>query len=139
MSAVGESGISWEILKMAWLSLKDHLLKLANACISTGYHPIEWRKALVVIIPKPGMDDYSMAKSYRPISLLECLSKLIEKVMSKHFLYDIDKYALIPTTQFSTRAFSCMMDVGITLVHDVEHTLRNRDRKSTRLNSSHRP
>ena len=124
-SAAGESGISWEILKMAWPSLKDHFLKLANACISTGYHPIEWRKALVVVIPKLGKDDYSMAKSYRPISLLECLSKLIEKVMSKRFLYDVDKYALIPTTQFGTRAFSCTTDAGITLVHDVEHALRN--------------
>ena len=124
-SAPGESGISWEIIKMAWTTIADHFVTLANACISTGHHPIEWRRALVVVIPKPGKDDYSQAKSYRPISLLECLSKLLEKVMSKRFLYDIDKYSLIPTTQFGTRAFSSTMDAGITLLHDVEHALRN--------------
>ena len=124
-SAPGESGISWEILKMAWPVIEDHFVTLANACTNIGHHPTEWRKALVVVIPKPGKDDYSQAKSYRPISLLETLSKLIEKVMLKRFLYDIDKYSLIPTTQFGTRAFSCTMDAGITLLHDVEHALRN--------------
>lgn len=68
---------------MAWTTIADHFVTLTNACISTGHHPIEWRRALVVVIPKPGKDDYSQAKSYRPISLLECLSKLLEKVMSK--------------------------------------------------------
>ena len=45
--------------------------------------------------------------------------------MSKHFLYDIDKYALIPTTQFGMRVFSSTMDAGITLLHNMEHALRN--------------
>ena len=83
LSAPGESGISWEILKMVWPIIEDHFVTLANACTNIGHHPTEWRKALVVVIPKPGKDDYSQAKSYRPISLLETLSKLIEKVMSK--------------------------------------------------------
>jgi hypothetical protein len=39
-----------------------------------------------------------------------------------------DKYLLIPTTQFSTRAFSSMLDAGITLLHDVEHVLRSRQK-----------
>ena len=124
-SAPGESGISWEILKMAWPTIADHFVALANACVTTGHHPNEWRRALVVVIPKPGKEDYSAAKSYRPISLIECLSKLLEKVMSKRFLFDIDKFALIPTTQFGTRAFSSTMDAGITLLHDVEHALRS--------------
>jgi hypothetical protein len=67
-----------------------------------------------------GRDDYFAAKNYRPISLLECLSKLLEKAVSKRLLYAIDKHVLIPTTQFGTRAFSCTLDTGLTLMHDVQ-------------------
>ena len=36
-----------------------------------------------VTIPKPGKDDYSLAKSYRHISLLNCLGKMVEKVAAE--------------------------------------------------------
>ena len=122
-SAPGVSGISWAVLKKAWPTVKDHMTELTNACLTTGHHPIHWRKALVVVIPKPDRDDYSLAKNYRPISLLECMSKLIEKAMSKRLLYDIDHLKIIPTTQFGTRAFSCTLDAGLTLIHDVQTAL----------------
>lgn len=43
-------------------------------------HPDRWKVARGVTIPKLGRDDYSLAKSYRCISLLNCLGKMIEKV-----------------------------------------------------------
>lgn len=61
-----------------------------------------------------------MAKNYRPISLLECLSKLLEKAISKRMLHNINTYNLIPTMQFGTQAFSCMLDVGLSLMHDIQ-------------------
>lgn len=51
------------------------------------------------------------------------MSKLIEKAMSKRLLYDIDHLKIIPTTQFGTRAFSCTLDAGLTLIHDVQTAL----------------
>ena len=122
-SAPGISGISWAILKKAWPTVKEHMTEIANACLVEGYHPIHWRKALVVVIPKPGRDDYNLAKNYRPISLLECMSKLIEKAMSKRFLHDVDHFGIIPTTQFGTRAFSCTLDAGLALTHDAQTAL----------------
>ena len=97
-SAPGLSGQTWGILKMAWPTAKDHFTTLANTCIWVGHHPSSWKTALVIVIPKPGRDDYTAAKNYHPISLLECFSKLLEKAVSKHFLYDIDAHRLIPTT-----------------------------------------
>lgn len=89
-------------------------------CVSLmGHHPTQWRRALVVVIPKPERDDYAVAKNYCPISLLECFFKLLEKAVSKHMLFDIDAYSLIPTTQFGMRAFSCTLDAGLSLMHDV--------------------
>ena len=127
-SAPGITGISWQVLKQAWPVIKDHAVTIANACLTIRHHPQFWRHTLVVIIPKPDRPDYTLAKNYRPISLIECLSKLVEKGMSKRFLYDIDKYQLIPTTQFGTCAFSSTLDAGLTLTHDIQCALRAKRR-----------
>jgi hypothetical protein len=62
-----------------------------------------------------------LAKNSRPISLLECLGKLLEKVVAKLIYRDIKKHALIPTTQFGGRnASSSTLDGGLTLLHDIQ-------------------
>ena len=48
--------------------------------IRPGVHPRRWKVARGVNIPKPGKDDYGLAKSYRVISLLNFLGKMVEKV-----------------------------------------------------------
>jgi hypothetical protein len=70
-TAPGKSGISWTIVRKAWPLAQDHITHLANACLTLGYHPKAWRRALVVVIPKPNRDDMTAAKNFRPISLLE--------------------------------------------------------------------
>jgi hypothetical protein len=47
-----------------------------------GYHPRCWRQAMTVIIPKPNKPDYSDPKAYQPIALLNCLGKILEKLMA---------------------------------------------------------
>src|SRR6266702_8490871 len=121
--APGESGISWQIIKMAWPRVSNMVTHIFNACLQLGHHPTFWRKAVVVVIPKPGKDNYLQAKSYRPISLIECLSKLLEKVVAKRLLFDADKFSLLPTTQFGTQAFSCTVDAGLSLLHDAQKCL----------------
>jgi hypothetical protein len=37
---------------------------------------------MTVIIPKPNEPDYSDPKAYRPIALLNCLRKILEKLMA---------------------------------------------------------
>ena len=53
---------------------------LIRAHIRLGAHPDKSKTARGVTISKPGEDDYCLAKSYRCISLLNCLGKMVEKV-----------------------------------------------------------
>ena len=118
--ASGFSGQTWGILKWAWPHVSEHVATLTNACLPIRHHPTGWCHALVVVIPKLRRDDYVTAKNYHLISLLECLAKLLEKVVSKHMLYNIDPFNLIPTMQFSTWTFSCTLDAGLSLMHDIQ-------------------
>ncbi|GBP68190.1 hypothetical protein EVAR_23341_1 [Eumeta japonica] len=38
--------------------------------LTAGILPLAWKVAAIKVIPKPGKDDYSRPKSYRPIGLL---------------------------------------------------------------------
>jgi hypothetical protein len=119
-SAPGILGIGWDLLKRGWPHCDDLLTSIYSACIRLGHHPIRWKEATVVVIPKPNKADYSLAKAHQPISLLETMSKLMEKAVAKHFQYDIVKEGLIHTNQFRGRTHSSCLDTGLTLIHDVQ-------------------
>ena len=95
------------------------LAHVFTACVNLAHHPAHWKEAKVVI-PKPDKPNYSHAKAHRPISLLETMSKLMEKVVAKRMQHDIVAHELIPTTQFGGHSHSSCLDVGITLIHDVQ-------------------
>ena len=119
-SAPGVSGFGWQILKWAWPTIGETLTCLYNACLSLGHHPTRWKEAVVVVIPKPDKPDYTLPKAHRPISLLECMSKLLEKVVAGRLQHDITALDLIPTNQFGGRQHSSCIDAGLTLLHDIQ-------------------
>src|SRR5207302_1911782 len=69
--------------------------------------------------------DMSNARSYRPISLLECLSKLLEKVIARRLTYEIGKFNLVPTNQFGGRDKSSVIDACLSLTHDIQAAWKN--------------
>jgi hypothetical protein len=123
-SAPGSSGIGWSMLKKGWEAVKDHLILLYNSCLFLGHHLARWREAEVVAIPKPDKADYSLPKAHRPISLLETMSKLLEKAIAKCMQHNIVKYELIHANQFGGRAHSSCLDTGLALIHDVQDAHR---------------
>jgi hypothetical protein len=71
----------------------DLLATLFNAALRLGIHP--WTEVKVVVIPKPGKTDYSVPKSYRPISLLECTGKVLKKIIARCLGSDVDHFDLL--------------------------------------------
>jgi hypothetical protein len=119
-SAPGQSGHTWTVIKWTWSADPERVLNLLTACLRAGHHPRVWKEATVCVIPKPNRADYTLAKNFRPISLLECLGKLLEKVVAKLIYRDMSRHSLVPTTQFGGRNSSSTLDAGLTLVHDIQ-------------------
>ncbi|KAJ3518375.1 hypothetical protein NMY22_g13710 [Coprinellus aureogranulatus] len=84
-----------------WLAHVDGLLQvaIANACIDVGHWPKHFKDSLSVIIPKPNKPAYSTPKAFRPIVLLNTLGKLLEKLISNRFQFDMIKYDLVDPNQ----------------------------------------
>ncbi|KAI9552663.1 hypothetical protein GHT06_020534 [Daphnia sinensis] len=60
---------------------KCHLRQLFNILLSSGHVPAQWKKSIVIPLLKPNKkaDDPS---AYRPISLMPCLCKALERVIA---------------------------------------------------------
>jgi hypothetical protein len=77
---------------------------------------------MVVILNKPNKPDYSLAKAYRPISLLECVTKLLEKIVAKRVNEDIISADLLPMSQFGSQPKHNAINAITTLVHKIQAT-----------------
>ena len=77
--AMGGDGIPPAILKHSATVLAEPVHHLFSLCLSQEYLPDEWHQHHIIAIPKSG--DRSQVSNYRPISLLCCLSKVLERLV----------------------------------------------------------
>jgi ribonuclease HI len=124
-SAPGPSGIGYRLIKWAVGETPELFAHLFNAYLSLGIHPPQLKSAIIAIIAKPRKADKSNPRSYRPIALLECISKLLEKVVASRIAFEVGRYKLVPTTQFGGRPKSSVIDACLSLTHDVQAAWKN--------------
>lgn len=87
--------------KLSFLG-RDYLVEIINSINCLRYYPNEWKCAKVIPIPKPGKPSY-LVSSYRPISLLSTISKLIEKIIAIRFDRFVQENSILPPEQFGFR------------------------------------
>lgn len=80
----------------------ETLTKLLNCSLANGYFPREWKVAKTIPIHKSGKDGRDIA-SYRPISLINILSKIYEKTIHKRLQNYCQTNSIIPDQQFGFR------------------------------------
>jgi hypothetical protein len=118
-SAPGISGINYKLIKWAFDADPSSFSHVFNLSLSTGIHV--WKQAAVVPVAKPQKPDYSIAKAYRPVSLLECTGKLLEKIVTKRISNEIAVIPdILPNNQFGSRPQHSTVDAAITLVHRIQ-------------------
>ena len=101
--APGEDGIPNLILKLLIDSLLPHLYRIFNKCLDTGFCPTHFRSSITVVLRKLGKPDYTTAKAYRPIALLNTLRKALEFILAKRITYLAETYELLPHNHFGAR------------------------------------
>jgi hypothetical protein len=73
-----------------------------NAILITHHFPTVWKHARVISILKPGKDP-ALPSSYRPISLLDTIGKLFEKILLARILHEVNVRGLLRNEQFGFR------------------------------------
>lgn len=137
--APGIDGINNSALKNLPFNYAHHLAKLINSAFKFMYFPAIWRDAVIIPIKKSVVDP-SIARNYRPVSLLLAISKLTEHIFLSRlvtFLPDIpEQFGFRPkhsTSHQLLRVVECIMDafnnseqvaiVNNVLYNPVRHTI----------------
>jgi hypothetical protein len=118
--APGPDGISFLCLRQVLDSIPSQLTKLYATLIAAGYHPHCWREATGAILKKAGKPDYTAPKAYRPVSLLNCLGKVAERIVAKRLSYLAETFQLLDSEQMGGRPGRSVMDAVLALVHDIQ-------------------
>ena len=82
-NAIGDDGIPASFLKKLCPFITPFLTHVINNCIMKSYFPVAWKIAIVNPILKVTCP--SELSEFRPISILPCLSKVLERLMKTSF------------------------------------------------------
>ena len=102
-SSPGPDNIHNRCLKNYTTLLIQHLTQLFNAVGNVGYIPDMWKKANIILLLKPNKDKQHPS-SYRPISLLSCLGKLLERIMKQRMMNVLNRRNILPQHQAGFRS-----------------------------------
>lgn len=80
-----------------------HITHIFNSIIRLSYFPLLWKFSTIIMIHKPNKPADSTS-SYRPISLLPFLAKILEKLILKRILSIISDKKVLPDYQFGFRS-----------------------------------
>ncbi|KAI1003170.1 hypothetical protein K3495_g5036 [Podosphaera aphanis] len=118
----GHDHLSVSALRLIWTvhTWRSWIVHLYNLCLTVGHHPSIFRRAEVVVIPKPHKDDLSNPANWRPISLLPVLGKGLERLLARRFAFWALSNRIISPTQFGALPGRSAVDLVECLVHDDE-------------------
>ena len=71
--------------------------------LTTGQHPREWKKAIVVPIPKANKARYDQPKAWRSLHLLSLVSKTLERAVLSRLQDEGESNETLGPTQFGLR------------------------------------
>lgn len=100
-SSTGIDGINTKILKGIADIIANPLAALINKIIETGTCPHILKTSIITPIYKKG--DKNQPVSYRPISVIPTLAKILEKVVNKRLTAFLEKNKIISQEQYGFR------------------------------------
>ncbi|KAF8627105.1 hypothetical protein AX17_006379 [Amanita inopinata Kibby_2008] len=114
ISTLGPDRLTWYHLKHLINDdlFLEHITNLYNDILNTGIWLSTFKESYSVIIPKPNKPHHDTAKMYWPIALLNTLSKLFTKVLTKRINQECVEFELLYKGQCGGVEEHSMLDVS---------------------------
>jgi ribonuclease HI len=107
-------------------TIVEEIVDVFNISWFSGCVPEEWKKGTVCPIPKP-KKDYTQVSGYRPITMLPCLGKLLERVVLKRLNYHLENHKLLHPTQMGFRGGRSTIDALHIITNEIRSALAGRE------------
>ena len=126
----GDDGLNIDIIQL--VANSDHLpllTQLFNQCLKFSIFPDIWKCARIRILPKPGKDDYSDIRSFRPIGqLFNTMGSVLEKLLIQRIEYDLRSRNQLSSSQYGFTKQRSTVDAlsdAIAVVKDALHNAKH--------------
>ena len=123
--APGKDGILNDMIKSLGNSAKEKLLIIINQSWHEGKLPEKWREATIIPIRKKGKEK-TKKSSYRPISLLSCIGKVMERMVNARLLKHLEENNLLTNTQSAYRKNLSTEDQLVYLTQQIENAFQDK-------------
>jgi len=107
--------------------LAPFFVEIFNQSLRTGSVPTVFKEAYIMPLIKKADLDVDDVRSYRPISNLPVLSKLLERLISRQLLDYITAEGLMPALQSAYQLFHSTETAVLKVLADILHALDNGD------------
>ena len=108
-TSAGPDEIHYQILKHLPDASLLLLLNIFNKIWLSSDFPSDWRKAIVIPIPKPGKDPTNPT-NYRPIALTSCICKTMERMINRRLVWYLESHKLLTNVQCGFRSKRSTVD-----------------------------
>ena len=123
--APGPDGVSNDMLKHLGPIAKKTLLQIFNCSWQAGIVPEIWKKATIVPILKKGKAKTSPG-NYRPISLLSCVGKLMERIVTCRLSWFLESREVLSQTQTGYRQHRSTEDQLAYISQEIENSFQEK-------------
>jgi len=119
--AFESNDMSFAIIQRAYKSILKIFNLVYSDLIENDYRSKIWREDTKIILKKLNKSNYSILKTYKIITLLNCLNKVAEKIIAVQLSYIAEiNNKLLNFDQMRDRKQRSVIDVILNLVHDVQ-------------------
>ena len=101
-AAPGIDKINNKTLKNCPVETLIYIFNIFEASLKLGYIPKQWKCSKITMIHKKGKPPNEL-QSYRPISLINCISKWLEKIVNNKLMNWAEQSNIFPPTQSGFR------------------------------------
>lgn len=122
----GRDGICYKMIEGMSDVAKNVILVSYDKIWEQGKLPTGWKHSVIVPIGKPGKDKTDV-KSYRPTALMSNLCKLMEKMIAKKLLYNLESRGLITPYQSGLCKGRTALDPVVCLENEVHKAQVNKE------------
>lgn len=116
VKAPGPDSINNWVWKLAWEVIQHHVTILFISVTQLGYIPSHWKQAKTLMLAKPGKSDYTQPGAYRPIALLNTLSKIYKQILTRFMSHLAESTPILHDGHYGARPGRSNQDALIHLV-----------------------
>lgn len=117
--APGPDKFNFRAIRLLWNWEPERITAIVQNAVQLHYHPVNWKRARGILLEKGNKRDKSLVKSYRVISLLNCMGKLVEKVIAEELSRFYEINLKLHKGQMGARKSRCAIDAAAIMVNNV--------------------